>query len=158
MVRLELRIPPAILLLICGTLMWAIALLLPSLSLKFHSYTHTVILPIFLLLLLLGSSLVVSGIFAFYRAGTTVNPIRPEHASSLVMTGVYRYSRNPIYLGLALILLSWGLYLSNVLSLLFVIVFICYMNHFQIKPEERILHKLFGAQFEQYQCNVRRWL
>jgi protein-S-isoprenylcysteine O-methyltransferase Ste14 len=152
---LELRIPPVILLLICAALMWAIALFLPSLTLRLHPYFHTVF-PIFLLVL--GSSLVMSGIFAFYRMDTTVNPILPELTSSLVMTGVYRYSRNPIYLGLVMILLSWGIYLSNILSLLFVIVFIRYMNRFQIEPEERMLHKLFGAQFEKYQCKVRRWI
>jgi protein-S-isoprenylcysteine O-methyltransferase Ste14 len=105
-----------------------------------------------------GCGMVVAGSSSFHRAGTTVNPMKPEATTSLVTKGAYRFSRNPIYLGLAIILSSWGIYLSNLLSLIFVYSFIIYMNHFQIEPEERILQKLFGACFERYKHQVRRWL
>lgn len=105
-----------------------------------------------------GCGMVVAGSHSFYCAGTTVNPMKPEATTSLVTEGVYRFSRNPIYLGLAMILSSWGIYLSDLLSLVFVCFFIMYMNHFQIQPEERMLCKLFGAYFERYKHQVRRWL
>ncbi|MDH5479831.1 MAG: isoprenylcysteine carboxylmethyltransferase family protein [Nitrosomonas sp.] len=153
---LELRIPPVILLALCAIFMWITALFYPSLTVN-PNYSHAVIL-LSLLLLMLGSGFVLLAIFWFYRAGTTVNPLRPEQTTSLVVTGVYSYSRNPVYLGLAMILLSWAIYLSNMLSLLFVIVFILAMNRFQIEPEEKILYKLFGDQYKQYQNKVRRWI
>lgn len=84
--------------------------------------------------------------------------MKPESSSTLIKTGLYRYSRNPIYLGLAVILFGWGVYLSNILTLLFLVGFVLYLNRFQIEPEEKSLEQRFGVQFEEYKHKVRRWL
>jgi protein-S-isoprenylcysteine O-methyltransferase Ste14 len=134
-------------------MMWFSAKNFPFLTLNFDfNVVFAVVIAGF------GCGMVAAGSSSFHRAGTTVNPMKPEATTSLVTKGAYRFSRNPIYLGLAIILSSWGIYLSNLLSLIFVYSFIIYMNHFQIEPEERILQKLFGACFERYKHQVRRWL
>lgn len=150
---IKLKIPPVAVLLVLAILMWFCEKTFPVLSVNIH-FKH-VIAAIFAAS---GCSIVIAGARAFHRAGTTVNPLKPETTTVLVMEGVYRFSRHPIYLGLAMILLSWGIYLSNLLSLMFVIVFVVYINRFQIQREERMLQKLFGICFERYKQQVRRWL
>ena len=105
-----------------------------------------------------GVSTAIAGVIAFRRVGTSVNPLRPEKASSLVVTGVYRFTRNPMYLGLLLVLIAWALILSNVLALIILPAFIFYMNRFQIEPEEAALMSAFGSDFTTYKSRVRRWL
>lgn len=109
---------------------------------------------------LIGAGLlfVLAGGISFRRARTTVNPLKPEAASALVTSGIYRYTRNPMYVGFALWLLAWGLYLASPLVLLGVLGFVLYMNRLQIAPEERALGRLFGADFAAYRQRVRRWL
>lgn len=150
---LELKIPPVAILLILAILMWFCENTFPFLSVNIN-FKH--VFAAFLAVA--GCSIVIAGARAFHRAGTTVNPLKPETTTVLVVEGVYRFSRHPIYLGLAMILFSWGIYLSNLLSLLLVIVFVVYLNRFQIQPEERMLQKLFGICFERYKQQVRRWL
>ncbi len=87
-----------------------------------------------------------------------MNPIKPGAASSLVTGGVFRFTRNPMYLSLLLYLLAWTAYLSNWLALLLVPVFVLYINQLQIKPEERALSALFGSEYASYKARVRRWL
>ena len=153
--RLELCVPPVLVQLLCAMMMWISSRFLSNLTLVSHSNYPVVI---FVVLLIIGNCLVFSAIFSILRAGTTINPFRPELSTRLVHTGVFRYSRNPIYLGLALMLLGWGIYLLNIVALLFVFVFVWYINYFQIIPEEKILLRLFGDQFKHYQLHVRRWL
>ncbi|MFL6647317.1 MAG: methyltransferase family protein, partial [Sulfurifustaceae bacterium] len=93
-----------------------------------------------------------------HRVDTTKDPRHPERATALVTGGIYRITRNPMYLGLALVLVGWGIFLSNVLSLLGVVVFLGYLNRFQIVPEERALEARFGEAYRQYKQTVRRWL
>jgi protein-S-isoprenylcysteine O-methyltransferase Ste14 len=96
---------------------------------------------------------------SFRRAQTTVDPTRPAKASALVVGGVYRLSRNPMYLGFLLLLLAWGVYLSHLPSLLLApLAFVLYLNRFQITPEERALESLFGDEYRAYKREVRRWL
>ena len=98
------------------------------------------------------------GVFSFIKADTTVNPIEPEKADSLVDTGVYRISRNPMYLALALALIALSVYLQSLWSLPVVLLFMIYMTRFQIFPEERAMIKLFGEEYIEYMKNVRRWI
>ncbi len=84
--------------------------------------------------------------------------MKPEAASSLVSTGIYRLSRNPMYVGLVFLLLALLVYLASALSIIGVLVFVLYINAFQIKPEERALMRKFGADFAEYKSRVRRWL
>ena len=94
---------------------------------------------------------------AFRRAGTTVNPLRPQATTQLVQCGLHRMSRNPMYLGHALILAGWALHLQWWPALLAVPVYVVYITHFQILPEERALAARFGAEYAAYCARVRRW-
>ena len=106
----------------------------------------------------IGLSISIAGMLAFRRAKTTVNPVKASLASSLVVQGVYRYTRNPMYVGLLLTLLAWAVFLANPLAVLWVVVYVLYITRFQIIPEERVLASLFGAEYEAYKGRVRRWV
>lgn len=110
------------------------------------------------LVALLGGALCLAGVLSFRRAQTTVNPLVPSNASTLVASGVYRYSRNPMYLGFAIVLLAWAIFLGVPQAALGVVGFVIYMNRFQIAPEEQALQQRFGEAFSRYRQQVRRWL
>jgi protein-S-isoprenylcysteine O-methyltransferase Ste14 len=110
------------------------------------------------LVALVGGFFCIAGVVSFRRAKTTVNPLKPETASALVSSGIYRVSRNPMYVGFALFLIAWAVYLSSPWALAGVIGFVLYINRFQIQPEERALAALFGAEFEHYKNSVRKWV
>ena len=106
----------------------------------------------------IGVVFAVSGFIAFRHAKTTINPRTPEAASSLVSSGVYRITRNPMYMGLLLVLIAWAVFLSLSWALAGPAVFIAYIQAFQIRPEERHLAALFGTEYSEYKARVRRWL
>ena len=106
----------------------------------------------------LGVLLGGAGVFEFKRVKTTVNPLKPELATSLVSSGVYGVTRNPMYLGLAFLLIAFSIYLSAPVSLVGVIGFVLYINQFQIKSEERAMAAHFGKAFADYRSRVRRWI
>jgi protein-S-isoprenylcysteine O-methyltransferase Ste14 len=111
------------------------------------------------LLVLVGLSFDLAGLLAFRASRTTVNPMRPERASALVTRGVYRITRNPMYVGMAFLLLAWGVYLAHWPALLLgPAAYVLYLNRFQIAPEERVLLGLFGEEYRAYMSRVRRWL
>ena len=110
------------------------------------------------ILLAIGCVFCIAGVVSFRLAKTTVNPRKPEQASELVTTGIYRFSRNPMYLGFAFILAAWGVWLASLWALLCVIAFISYLTWFQIIPEERELQKIFGKAYSDYKLQVKRWL
>jgi protein-S-isoprenylcysteine O-methyltransferase Ste14 len=107
---------------------------------------------------LLGGCISFSGILAFRRARTTVSPLQPERTSALVATGIYRFTRNPMYVGLLIILFAWSVFLLSALSVVGPLMFVLYMGRFQIAPEERVLSTLFGPDYADYSARVRRWL
>ena len=111
-----------------------------------------------LFLALIGIVVGAMGIFAFHHASTTVNPFKPTDTSTLVTSGIYRVSRNPMYLGLLLVLSGWAIVLSNLISVTFLPAFVAYMTRFQIAPEEQALLSKFGSEFMEYKKSVRRWL
>lgn len=106
----------------------------------------------------IGVAFLVAGAAEFRRARTTLDPLNPRAASALVVRRVYRYSRNPMYLGMALLLLAWAIYLSHPLAALGVPAFVAYIHRFQIIPEEKALRALFPGAFEAYARQVRRWI
>ena len=108
-------------------------------------------------LLVLGISIGVISLFQFIQVKTTIDPLAPEKSSRLVTNGVYKISRNPMYLALLIVLLAFGLWLGNVFNTLLAAGFVSYMNAFQIIPEENMLVKLFGKEYQQYCIQVRRW-
>ncbi len=150
---LEARIPPPVVAVMAAALIWGISLLAPQVALP-----SGIRLVVSVAIVLAGLAFSAAGVLSFRRARTTVNPTRPEEASSLVSTGIYRITRNPMYVGLLLVLVAWTVFLASAWALLGVAGFVLYMDHFQITPEERALSKLFGSQYASYKARVRRWL
>jgi protein-S-isoprenylcysteine O-methyltransferase Ste14 len=150
---LELKIPPVALVIITAALMWLVSRMGPAFGLLLPARR-----ALALGLVVAGAVISALGVVSFRRAGTTVNPIKPETAGSLVVSGIYRRTRNPMYLGFLLGLAGWAVFLSNALAFIFLPVFVLYLNRFQIRPEERALSSVFGKDFAAYQSKVRRWL
>jgi protein-S-isoprenylcysteine O-methyltransferase Ste14 len=153
MSSLELKVPPPAVALLLGFLMWLASSLVAPVEVPFG-------LRVAMAVVLASVGLVVglAGIVSFWRAKTTINPTKPTATSSLVTSGAFRFTRNPMYLSLLLYLLAWAVYLSNLLALVFLPLFVLYINQFQIKPEERALSTLFGSEYAAYKERVRRWL
>ena len=150
---LDVLVPPPAVAAIAALGMWAVSSLAPSLHLP-----AAVRLAACTAFALAGLAFSAAGLVAFRRARTTVNPVKPESASSLVSSGVYRITRNPMYVGLAFVLFAWAVFLSSAWALLGVAAFVLYIDRFQIAPEERALSKLFGSEYDAYRAKVRRWL
>lgn len=151
--NMELKIPPALVMAFFGGAMWIFDIYLFS---GFDVIPASYWISRFFLLMavILG----VLGLIQFYGSSTSVDPHKPEKAANLVTGGIYRLSRNPMYVALLLLLVGFGFRLQNLPSLLFVPLFILYMNRFQIKPEEEVLLKKFGEEYREYTSDVRRWL
>jgi protein-S-isoprenylcysteine O-methyltransferase Ste14 len=151
---MHLKVPPVAVAGIAAALMYGLSIVLPQFAFPLP-FKNAITVIVFLSGLLIAAS----GVVSFRRRETTVNPTRPSTASSLVANGVYRFSRNPMYLGLLLALVALGVYLTNPLIMLPVATaFIRYMNRYQIEPEEQALQQLFGEDFTAYKKTVRRWL
>lgn len=150
---LELRVPPVAVTLLSAFVMWAVSGYSQSLRVPLTVRAGTAAL-----LAVLGLGIIVAGALSFRTMHTTVNPMTPGAASALVVSGVYRYTRNPMYLGMALILLGWAAFLTSALSVIVLPVFVAYLTRFQIVPEERALALEFGADYAAYRAAVRRWV
>ncbi|MEO7622488.1 MAG: isoprenylcysteine carboxylmethyltransferase family protein [Gallionella sp.] len=150
---LELKIPPPAVAALVAAIMWGISLITPLLEVALFTRVSAAIM-----FALAGSGFSLAGVISFRRAKTTVNPMKPETATSLVSTGIYRVTRNPMYVGLLLVLIAWAAYLTSAWALLGPLGFVLYISRFQIAPEERVLSTLFGAEYTAYQSKVRRWL
>lgn len=150
---LEHKVPPPAVALVLGALMWLISRYEPTLTLDMPWRTAVAIM-----LFSAGAAVSLAGLLEFRRAKTTINPLSPEAATAMVTSGIYRVSRNPMYLGLLLALFAWAVWLSHVLVFALPPLFVLYINRFQIVPEERVLSTKFGGQFSAYIRTVRRWL
>jgi len=148
-----LRVPPIFVVFIAGLLIWAVARYLPFAPILIPGNNLAAGL-----LAAIGAVVIVLGVAAFRRAKTTLNPLQPGDASVLVASGIYRFSRNPMYLGFAILLLAWVIYLSAWPAVLVVAAYVAYMSRFQIKPEERALGARFGQAFVEYKQAVPRWI
>jgi len=153
MQALELKIPPVPLVLLFVVTMWLLSGSAPSLALAVPWRA-----PVAFILWSAGFAIALAGLFEFRRAKTTVNPLTPEAATAIVTSGIYRYSRNPMYVGLLLALIGWCVWLSHLLAFALLPFFILYINRFQIEPEERALSTKLGGLFRDYRRSVRRWL
>ena len=108
--------------------------------------------------LLFGLGIFSAAVQSFKKHKTTINPLSPDKASSLVNSGIFSYSRNPMYLGMLLILLSVS-FKFNISGGLFIsFLFKIYITRFQIIPEEEAMAKLFGEEFIAYKNQTRRWV
>jgi len=100
--------------------------------------------------------LMVGSFQLFWRKHTSVLPIRPS--TTLVIEGPYRFTRNPMYLGLALLTIALGLFLNTWWVIILLVPALVVVQRFVIAREERYLHRRFGAAYDAYRCQVRRWL
>jgi protein-S-isoprenylcysteine O-methyltransferase Ste14 len=150
---LQLRIPPLLVVLLLGAAMALLARLLPAFAFALPAKVIAAAA-----VGAAGTTIATAGVISFRRARTTVNPLQPGAATQLVVSGLYRWSRNPMYLGMLFVLVGWALLLANAASLGCAFAFVPLMNRLQIEPEERILTTRFGAEFAAYKNAVRRWL
>ncbi|WP_104402336.1 methyltransferase family protein [Vibrio penaeicida] len=150
MQALELKLPPPIVAAICGIGMW----FLPTFPIS-----DSFILTFFALLFVFsGIATAILGLISFRMARTTFHPTLTDKTTALVTSGVYKFTRNPMYLGMLLVLIGFGFYLNNGLAFLLCIGFVGYITRFQIKPEEAFLTELFPQAYPEYQSQVRRWI
>ena len=150
---LELKIPPVALVLIFAAAMWVASTQLPFLSATLPS-RHAISIAI----AVGGVFFAGAGVLAFRQARTTVDPTTPGETSCVVASGIYRFSRNPMYVGFLLLLAGWAVHLSHLVAYVLLPAFVAYMTRFQIVPEERALLAKFGDSFVAYMRSVRRWL
>lgn len=149
---MKLRIPPPLVMLIFACLMYVLNRFLPFGTFDFFGRKELAIFLISLAFIVMALA-----IFQFLRAKTTTNPIILTKTSSLVTTGIFKYTRNPMYLGMLLILLAFGLKLGNAFNTLLAAGFVYFMNHFQIENEEKALTELFNKEYTMYCKATRRW-
>jgi len=150
---LELKIPPAMLVLLFAVVMWFVSSMSSWVVIQIPGKEWVAGA-----LWLMGFALIIVAAVEFISAKTTVNPLTPGLATSIITTGVYRLSRNPMYVGFLLMLAAWGVFLANVLSVLLLPLFVVYLNRFQIIPEENALLAKFGDDYARYLKSVRRWV
>ncbi|MFT5549098.1 MAG: protein-S-isoprenylcysteine O-methyltransferase Ste14 [Gammaproteobacteria bacterium] len=151
--KLDNKVPPPVVATLIAVTMWGLSAYEPALFLSAKT-TETLVL----LLVIVGVSFDVCGLLAFRQSKTTINPMSPDKTTALVTGGIYRLSRNPMYVGLALFLTAWAIQLSMLWPFIGPVLFVIYINRFQIAPEERVMEAKFGDEYLVYKNKVRRWL
>lgn len=150
---LENRVPPPLVVVLIGAAMAVVAWFTPAIEIG-----STVRFVVGGITIAMGALAVVQGARTFWRNKTTINPVDIESASALVTSGVFRYSRNPMYVGFTVILVGWAVCLAAPWALLGPVAFVFFTNRFQIVPEERVMRAKFGQAYDDYRAQVRRWL
>ena len=148
---METKIPPPIVTLIFGLAIYLSRKIFPEIEIQYASFFG-------MFLLLLGFFILISAVKLFRNDQTTVNPLSPEQATKLVTNGIFKLSRNPMYLGMAVILASVAVFFNIIGGIIFMALFCYYITKFQIIPEEIVMNKLFGDEFEKYKNKTRRWI
>lgn len=128
-----------------------------------HSaYAYPVTVPfalwVALALVAVGLLIAVTATRQFSAAQTTINPLQPDAATTLVDSGIFAKTRNPMYVGLFLFMLAWTIWLQSAANVLLLLAFVLFITHLQIKPEEAALRKVFGEPYLDYCKQVRRWI
>jgi len=149
---IKLKLPPALVFILFGGFMFLLAKGLPFGQFDFFGRN-----ALKWICSAVGGMVGFLAVIQFLRAGTTLDPQHLEKGTELVVKGVYNFSRNPMYLGLLLFLLAWGLHLGNAFNTILAALFVAYMNRFQISAEEEALEKKYGAAYRTYCTLVRRW-
>lgn len=153
MERLERKIPPVALFILFIMVMIRLDQVLLSFALALPLTTVVLVAAV-----ILAGVIGIAGVYEFRKAKTTVNPVKVDSATSVVDSGVFAYTRNPMYLALVILLVGIGYWQQNIVCLLLPFGFVLYMNRFQIRPEEKALESLFGAEYLDYKQRVRRWV
>ena len=146
-----IKIPPPILVIILTSLVYFSSTKLELIYLPFRQIVSVIILVI-------GLIVIISPVVDFVKSKTTVNPVKFKNVNRLVTTGIYRYSRNPMYLGMILIIISTTVYYLNFLSIFSPLIFYIWINKFQISREEIFLEDKFGNEYLKYKSKTRRWI
>ena len=150
---MKLLIPPPIQALLSAIMMWLISRYFTHANFSFNG------INIFaLIFLIIAAIIIILSMYKFKKIKTTISPLRPNKTSSLVNSGIYAYTRNPMYLGLLLMLFSTALFLKNLISFLIIPLFILFITKNQILPEEEALENIFGEEYKNYKKKVRRWV
>ncbi|TKD60718.1 isoprenylcysteine carboxylmethyltransferase family protein [Flavobacterium sp. ASW18X] len=149
---MKLKLIPALVTFVFGLAMFGIAKLLPFGQFTFFGQQY-----LMYGLVCLAICIALAALLLFKNAKTTISPVALQNTTTLVTTGIYGYTRNPMYLALLLVLLAWGLYLGNAFNILLAAGFVYYMNAYQIIPEEQMLISKFGKAYRIYLKGVRRW-
>ena len=153
MPRLELKVPPDVVWLLIAGMMWIASAVTPGIALPM-----ALRVGIALVLAGAGVGFIVSARITLDRARTTWSPRAPGCTTSLVTSGIYRFSRNPIYLGMLLVLIGLVVALASPVAVVLSAAFVLYMGRFQIRPEEQTLSALLGQDYRDYAARVRRWV
>ena len=148
---METKIPPPVVTLIFGFAIYVSRKIFPEIEIQYSSFFG-------MILLLLGFFILISAVKLFRNDKTTVNPLSPEQATKLVTNGIFKLSRNPMYLGMAVILASVAVFFNIIGGIIFMALFCLYITKFQIIPEEKAMKELFAQDFEQYMKATRRWI
>mgnify|MGYP001182567031 FL=1 len=148
---METKIPPPIVTLVFGLSIYFSRGIFQVVEIKYSFYFG-------ILLLILGFIILISAVRLFRKDETTVNPLSPEQATKLVTDGIFKYSRNPMYLGMALVLGSIAIFFNLIGGIILVALFCAYITKFQILPEERAMRDLFSDDFDKYTKVTRRWI
>jgi len=150
---LELKVPPDVVWVVVAGLMW-----LASRVTAGFDAAESLRRPLALMLMAVGTGLIVAARVALDRAGTTWHPTEPGRTTALVTSGAYRLSRNPMYLGMEIVLLGWAVALASPAAALVSVLFVAYIARFQIRPEELALSVSLGQDYRDYSKRVRRWV
>jgi protein-S-isoprenylcysteine O-methyltransferase Ste14 len=148
---METKIPPPLVTLIFGLSIYFSRELFPTIEIKYSFYVG-------IFLLLLGFLILISAVRLFRIDQTTVNPLSPKQATKLVTEGIFKFSRNPMYLGMACVLASLAMFFNIIGGIVFIALFSAYITKFQIVPEEKAMLDLFSEDFDQYKQTTRRWI
>ena len=124
----------------------------------FPDFNYQILNVLSVISILLGITILFLAVRLFNKQNTTVNPIKIEKASSLVVAGIFQYSGNPMYLGMLFVLVGLTFKFNLIGGIIFTLLFMLFITVFQIKPEEQIMSKLFGDEFNEYKKKVRMWL
>jgi len=151
---LELKTPPLLIILVCGGSIYWLA----------EAFRHEELLTlpyrtgVAVCLLVLAAAILITALRAFRIHETTMNPLSPADASKIVTTSIYKYTRNPMYLSMFLVLLAWVMYMGQLIGLAMLPLYVFAIARLQIQPEERILKEMFGEEYIRYCEKTSRWL
>ena len=147
---LNTKIPPPLVTMLCIGIIYLFEIQI--------EYSHPNLKAVGIIFLILGLIMIFLAVLKFIKTKTTVDPTRPHKTSNLVITGIYKITRNPMYLGMLFLIIAYAIYNNNIIGCIVIPVFIFYINKFQIEPEEIEMRKKFGESFENYCKKVNRWL